>query len=524
MKEDISTDYKKLFENLACGVYVSSKEGKFLDANSAMLKMLGYESRDSFFKVDIEDKYLRPEERRAFQEIIESKGYVTNFEVDLKRKDGTIISVLLTSNGRFDQHGKIIGYEGIIIDQSRQKQMEKELKKAHDFLKGKVVGYEGIIADQYQHKQMEKELKKAHDLLNKVIQSSPNMVVVTDLYGNMILMNRVAEEILGCRADNVVGKVNIKKFYPEGMAEEVMEMVRGPEYGGKGKLISYPIVNISRDDKVVEGNLTAAILYDSNGNEIACVQIFVDFTERLIMERKLRQTQKQLLQSEKLAAMGRLTSQIAHELNNPLYGIMNTMELLKTEISPQNKRRKILEMALSETIRLAELLRKMLSFSKPDQKEKKLIDINIILDEILLLHKKQSKERNIRISYDFSEGLGKIYASKDQLRQVFLNMISNAMDAMPKGGIFSVKTKNYKENICIEISDTGTGIKEERLDKIFDAFYTTKESVKGVGLGLSVCYGFVREHGGDIKVESKVRAGTTFSITLPLYKENEVNK
>ena len=144
-------------------------------------------------------------------------------------------------------------------------------------------------------------------------------------------------------------------------------------------LTSYPIVYRKKDKVLFEGNISSAIIYDEGGNAVASVGVIVDLKERLEMERKLRQTQEQLLQSEKLAAMGRLTSQIAHELNNPLYGIMNTLELMKTEISPENKRRKILEMALSETVRLAELLRKMLSFSKPDQEEMKPTDINSCL-------------------------------------------------------------------------------------------------------------------------------------------------
>lgn len=511
-----STDYKKLFANMACGVYISSKEGKFLDANPAMLKMLGYESKDSFFKVDIENIYLRPKERRTFQEKIEREGYVVNYEVDLKRKDGRIISVLITSNARFDNEGKIIGYEGIVVDQSLRKQKEKEFKKAHDFLKGKVIGYEGVIANQYQYKQKERELKQAHDWMIKIIQSSPNVIFVTDLKGKIIIMNRVAEEILGYKAKDVIGKLNINKFYPEGTADKVMEMLRSNEYGSEGKLVSYPIAGMNKDGEIIEGNLAAALIYDSNKKEIACVQIFVDLTERLEMERKLRQIQKQLLQSEKLAAMGRLTSQIAHELNNPLYGIMNTLELLKTEIAPESKRRKILNMALSETVRLTSLLRKMLSFSKPNEKEKQLVDINKIIDEVLLLHEKQMQERNIKLSSSYYKELIKVYASKDQLRQVFLNMLSNSRHAMPKGGIFSVKTYTDKDNVYIEISDTGTGIKEERLAKVFDAFYTTKDSIKGVGLGLSVCYGIIKEHGGDIKVESKLGSGTTFTITLPV--------
>jgi len=237
------------------------------------------------------------------------------------------------------------------------------------------------------------------------------------------------------------------------------------------------------------------------------------------MERALRRTQEQLLQSEKLAAMGRLTSQIAHELNNPLYGIMNTLELLKTEISPESKRRKVLEMALSETFRLSDLLRKMLSFSKPDQEEKQAVDLNTVLDEILILHEKQLQENDIKIKTFFAEALPQISASKNQLRQVFLNLVANARDAMPSGGTLSVKTAADKENVKIEISDSGVGIKEEHIKKIFDSFFTTKDTVKGVGLGLSVCYGFIKDHGGDIEVKSKENEGTTFSITFPVYKE-----
>ena len=222
--------------------------------------------------------------------------------------------------------------------------------------------------------------------------------------------------------------------------------------------------------------------------------------------------------------MGRLTSQIAHELNNPLYGIMNTLELLKTEISPQSKRRKILEMALSETVRLSEMLRKMLSFSKPDEEKRQPSDINMILDEILLLHEKQLREHSINMSVSLEKNLGEVYASKNQLRQVFLNMISNARDAMPDGGTLTVATTDVDDNIHIEISDTGTGIREENLNKIFDAFFTTKDSIKGVGLGLSVCYGFIRDHGGDIKVTSHIGSGTTFTIILPVHKEVAENE
>ena len=483
-------DFTNLFEHVACGVFISSKEGKFLNANRALLDMLGYDSKEEFLNIDIaNDLYVGPQDRQKFKKLIERHGRVIDYEVDFKRKDGSTVPVLLTGHVRYDQQGNVIGYEGLNIDISRRKLMERQLKEAHDFI-------------------------------NKIIQSSPNAIMAADIKGNILIWNRAAEETLGYTATNVIGKMNIDRIYPDGTARKVMQMVRSPEHGGVGRLNAYPMVYVRQDGTVVEGNLSAALIYDADGKEIATVGSFVDLKERLEMERALRRTQEQLLQSEKLAAMGRLTSQVAHELNNPLYGIMNTLELLKTEISPQSKRRKVLEMALSETVRLSEMLRKMLSFSKPDQQEKQAVDLNMALDEILLLHEKQLQENNIKIKTSFTEGLPEINASKDQLRQVFLNLVANARDAMPDGGTLSVTTATDDGNVRIEIADTGSGIEEEHLKKIFDSFFTTKDSVKGVGLGLSVCYGFIKDHGGDIDVKSKVDSGTTFTITFPIFQQS----
>jgi PAS domain S-box-containing protein len=478
-------NFKMLFENIPTGIFVSSKEGKFLNANRALLDMLGYSSKEVFLSIDIaEDLYVRPEDRGRFQKMMARDGRVVDYEVEFKRKDGSTIPILLTAHARYDGQGNIIGYEGLNVDLTQRKLMEKELQEAYDFM-------------------------------NKIIQSSPNSITATDMKGNILIWNQAAEETLGYQAGEVIGKMNISKIYPEGLARKVMQMLKGNEYGGVGRLNSYPMVYVRRDGEVVEGNLSAAIIYDAKGHEIASVGSFVDLRERLEMERALRHTQEQLLQSEKLAAMGRLTSQIAHELNNPLYGIMNTLELLKTEISPTSKRRKILEMAHSETLRLSDLLRKMLSFSKPDQEERQPVDINSVLDEILLLHEKQLKENDININCVYAQLLAPVNASKNQLRQVFLNMVANARDAMPGGGTLTVTTRADDHNVVIEIADTGIGIKEEHLERIFDSFFTTKDEVKGVGLGLSVCYGFIKDHGGDIEVKSQPGLGTTFRITLP---------
>jgi two-component system NtrC family sensor kinase len=487
-------DYKRLFENVAAGVYVSSKEGRFLNANQTMLDMLGYPNKEDFLKILIQkDLYVRPEDRIAFQQMIEDHGQVVNYAVDFKRKDGSKLPVLLTAHTLRDHAGQVVGYEGICVDQTQITQMEQKLREAHDFL-------------------------------NNIIQSSPNAIIGADMQGKVIICNKGMEETLGYSADELLGQ-DVRRLYGDNMAYEVMRMMRSPEISGRGKLRAYPITFMHKGGHPVEGTMSASIIYDDHGHERASVGIFVDIGERLEMERKLRRTQEQLLQSEKLAAMGRLTSQLAHELNNPLYGIMNTLELMKTEIKPDNKRRRLLDMSLSETMRLADMLRKMLSFSKPDQEQRTPVDINTIVDEIMLLHEKQLREVDIKIELDFANGLKPVLASKNQMRQVFLNMVSNAKDAMPGGGVLKVTTVGNGGHVRVEISDTGTGIKPEHLDHIFDTFFTTKtDSGRGVGLGLSVCYGFVKDHGGDIQVESNWGQGTTFKIILPVITSAEPNQ
>lgn len=489
---------KEYLENIIANssdmIITTDLEGKIVTFNPGAENMLGYAGRE-VFGTDIEALWKMPEKRRELMAEVKSRGFVSNYPATLISKDGQEVEISLSLAELRDSRGKVLGTVGISKDVTEETRLRRRLL------------------------QQEEELRKANEFMNNTIQSSPNAIIATDMKGNIIIWNKAAEEILGYRAEDVIGRMNIDKIYPEGTAKKVMQMMRSPEHGPVGKLRSYPMVYVRQDGEIIEGNLSSAIIYNAEGDEVASVGIFVDLEERLHMERKLRQTQEQLLQSEKLAAMGRLTSQIAHELNNPLYGIMNTLELLKTEISPENRRRKILEMALSETVRLSEMLRKMLSFSRPDEESRQPCNINMILDEILVLHEKQLREHSIGISVSYQDGMGEVNASKNQLRQVFLNMISNARDAMPEGGTLTVETGEAEDTVEIRISDTGTGIRQENIDKIFDAFFTTKESIKGVGLGLSVCYGFIKDHGGDIRVESKVDSGTSFTITLPVYRK-----
>jgi PAS domain S-box-containing protein len=486
--------FRNLFERVQHGLFISSKEGRFLDCNQAMWGLLGYQYKEEFLKIDIvKDLYVNPEDRKTFMELVEKLGFIKDFEVEFKKKNGERITVLLTATAKRDEKETIIGYEGLNIDITDRKKMEKELKEANDFLMN-------------------------------LIESSVDGIIVTDMKGDILIFNKGAEDLLGYKAEEMVEKMNIRSIYQSGVAKEVMEKLRSPDFGGIGKLTSFPIFHRRKDGELIEGDLSASLIYDEKGNEIASVGIFKDLRERLKMERELREIQQALLQSEKLAAMGRLTSQIAHELNNPIYGIMNTLELLKTEIPPESKRRRILELSLSEIQRLSEMLRNMLSFSKPEEEKRRPIKIDELIEGILLVMEKQMRESNIQVETSFDPDIPEIMASTNQMRQVVLNILKNAKEAMPKGGVLTVRTGKEDNKVLVQIQDTGIGIPEEIRDKIFEAFFTTKQKVKGVGLGLSVCYGIIKDHGGEIKVESEEGKGTTFLISLPIESQSHSQK
>jgi two-component system NtrC family sensor kinase len=478
--------YRNLFERVQHGLFISSKEGRFLDCNQGLVEMAGYDDKEEFLVIDIsKDLYANKEDRKKFQKLIETQGFVKDLEVEFKKKNGEKITVLLTAHAKRNENGEVIGYEGLNIDISDRKRMERELREANEFFMN-------------------------------LIESSVDGIIAADMKGNIIIFNKGAEHLTGYTAEEVIGKIHITQIYPEGVAKEIMRKLRSPEFGGIGKFSPTQLNVVSKQGEEIPIQLSAALIYDGTGKELASVGIFTDLRHQLQMEKEIQEIEQALIQSEKLAAMGRLTSQIAHELNNPIYGIMNTLDLLKTEIPPESKRRRILELSLSETHRLAEMLRNMLSFSKPEEEVRQPVNLNDLIEGILLIMDKQMQEANVKVKTYLDEKIPEVMASTNQLRQVMLNMFKNAKEAMPKGGTLTIGTRKERDKVMIHIRDTGVGIPEESRVKIFEAFFTTKQKVKGVGLGLSVCYGIIKNHGGEIKVESEEGKGTHFTISLPI--------
>jgi len=229
---------------------------------------------------------------------------------------------------------------------------------------------------------------------------------------------------------------------------------------------------------------------------------------------ELRDTQKQLIQSEKLAATGQFSASLAHEINNPLGIIKNYLQILSESIEGNSANQYNLGAIKEEVDRIARIVKSFLDFSRPAKEEMSFLNLIEIIKQVIFLVNQEFLSRDIKITADLSESLPRVLGSEDQLKQVFLNLLVNSRDFMPYGGEISIRAREVKDKVEIEFSDTGCGIPEDNLNRIFDPFFTTKTDGRGTGLGLWICYGIIQRHGGSIQAKRK-KQGTSFTLSLP---------
>lgn len=247
--------------------------------------------------------------------------------------------------------------------------------------------------------------------------------------------------------------------------------------------------------------------------------------EKKVEERtqEIRQMQDHLVQSEKLASLGKLAAGIAHEINNPLGGILIYSQLLLEDTDKNNPYYENLEKIVKETTRCKNIVKGLLQFARPKEPETTLTNVNDILDKALSLMESQAIFQNITIKREYSSSIPRIIADNTQLQQVFINIIINAADAMEGRGVLTLKTSlgEDEQHIEISITDTGHGIMKEDMKRLFEPFFTTKEVGSGTGLGLAISYSIIQKHDGIIEVQSQKGKGSTFTIKLPLRKEEK---
>ena len=355
----------------------------------------------------------------------------------------------------------------------------------------------------------EAESRRERDRLDLIIENVGHPIVVCDSAGNFILFNRRAELLFQENASFRSSAAAAVRTNAVKLTSFISGLASASETGRQAEIeLSDP-----ESGRSLPMEITAREVLDATGQVTAVVSILHDLTE--IRELERRRVEQQLFESEKLAAVGRLAASIAHEVNNPLEAIKNALYLMQTNASEGDKNARFLEIARKETERVSHIIRQMLGFARRPG-EVDWVDVNQLLEETLVLMEKKLRQLRIRITPSFDESLPKIRARADQLRQVFLNLIINAQQAIEGDGEIVISTSRYEQalqpSIVIQLSDSGVGIAEDDLNRIFDPFFSTGK--KGTGLGLWVTQDIVRQHGGRIEVSSEVGRGTVFSIVL----------
>jgi PAS domain S-box-containing protein len=355
----------------------------------------------------------------------------------------------------------------------------------------------------------ESESRRERDRLDLIIENVGHPIVVCDSAGNFILFNRRAELLFQENASFRSSAAAAVRTNAVKLTSFISGLASASETGRQAEIeLSDP-----ESGRSLPMEITAREVLDATGQVTAVVSILHDLTE--IRELERRRVEQQLFESEKLAAVGRLAASIAHEVNNPLEAIKNALYLMQTNASEGDKNARFLEIARKETERVSHIIRQMLGFARRPG-EVDWVDVNQLLEETLVLMEKKLRQLRIRITPSFDESLPKIRARADQLRQVFLNLIINAQQAIEGDGEIVISTSRYEQalqpSIVIQLSDSGVGIAEDDLNRIFDPFFSTGK--KGTGLGLWVTQDIVRQHGGRIEVSSEVGRGTVFSIVL----------
>jgi two-component system NtrC family sensor kinase len=282
--------------------------------------------------------------------------------------------------------------------------------------------------------------------------------------------------------------------------------------------------SMSRNGRLIPILTSASLLKDETGQIIGTLGVFKDLTEKKKLEEELKKTQAHLFQAGKMRALGELVAGVAHELNNPLMAADTFLHVIRESLAAGDENRHRVELIQHCNERIAKIVNHLRDFSRQSKFEFRQMNVQEAIENALMITGQQLLNHNIRVTKEFQPDVPQIWGDANQLEQVFLNLISNAKDAMEHIDCkreLTITTSLIRHNrwwrdVEISVKDTGKGIPEADVDKIFEPFFSTKEVGRGTGLGLSICYGIIEAHGGRIEVESKVNEGTSFRLILPV--------
>jgi PAS domain S-box-containing protein len=524
--------YRLLFEQVQEGVYVATPTGQLLDCNDAFVHMLGYGRREELLVLNLDsDICVDPNQRKAFQSEIEAHNYVRNFEVTLRRKDGTLLLAAESSFASRDATGNIERYQGFVLDMTEKRRAEDEMRRRNRELNAlnamAVVATQSFDLDEILNLTLRQVVSLFGAESGSVYLSDsdaptyrrraawgprsrdkgrPAEISFAEGFGDLVMRSRT--------------EVITAEYLPH-LPARIVDFIRSDADRSWIWVLFW-----GKDSPIGIMGLCSHVGYEYSSNEenlmVAISRQLATTIEKVRLYEEtcrayedLRKTQEQLLQSEKMSAVGQLIAGVAHELNNPLTAILGYAQLLETE-GLNDRAQDYVGKLFKQAQRTHRVVQNLLSFARQRKPQRDEVDIRKVLDETLALRDYDLKINNIRVERELPAEPMQVVADPHQIEQVFLNIINNSVDAiLETGKPGKLKIRVYCENghICTQFADDGPGLKDPK--RIFDPFYTTKSVGKGTGLGLSICYGIVKEHGGDITAGNGADGGAVVEVRLP---------
>ncbi|HEY2459443.1 MAG TPA: PAS domain S-box protein [Candidatus Acidoferrum sp.] len=472
--------YRELFDSIQEGLFFATPEGRFLDVNDAMVRMLGYESREELLRADVGPHlYPAPAARERFLRALTEYGVLRNYEETLRRKDGTFLHTLQNITAVRDQQGRIAQIRGLMLDVTEQKTFQSQLQRERDFNQ-------------------------------KILNTTQSMIFVLDTAGLISYANRRCFEA-GYREDELIGRQLVDWVG----ASHRDDFEAALETTAQGQQVENIELRVRRSDNSMgHFSISLSPMRDEQRIVNSVVVVMTDITDATLLQAKLAH-------SEKMATIGRLVSGVAHEVNNPLAAILGFTDLLLENPDVPAAARDDLQIILQETQRTKDIVQDLLSFARQRPVQRELVRVNNVLRQTIKLRSYDFASHGVEVIEEFDEALAPAMGDSQQLQQVFLNVLNNAYDAVQEAGNrghIRIRTGRRGESIEVAVIDNGTGITDP--ERIFDPFYTTKQVGKGTGLGLSICYGIVRAHGGEILCwNNETGSGSTFVVRIPVANE-----
>ncbi len=472
--------YRELFDNVQEGIYISTPQGRFVEVNDALVRILGYSSRDEVLQLDIPTQvYFSPERREELSALLKDGGEMRNHQEILRRKDGSPVHVFMNCFAMRDPAGNILQHRGLMLDVSGLHHSQTELQKERDFS-------------------------------SKILNHTQSLILVTDTEGLISYANRRWSG-LGFQQNQILGHpLPDLCALPRRAAlrEALADVARGQQVD------NFDLPLVRGDGVSAQFSVNFSPIIGEDGRVGSIVVVMTDVTDSAMLRAKL-------MHAEKMAAVGQLVSGVAHEVNNPLTAILGFTDLLMENPELPESARRDLRVILQEAQRTKQIVQNLLSFARQMPPRRQPVQLNSIVQRTVHLRSYDFMSHGIQVIERLDESLPEVVGDSHQLQQVFLNILNNAYDAVRETTRAArIEIMSALSNAFVEVSfrDNGIGIADP--ERIFDPFFTTKDVGKGTGLGLSICYGIVREHGGEIVCHNNPDSeGATFIVRLPVASE-----